>query len=62
MAITIFMAWSLFRPPATLATRNPMNLAGPGGTAAGIDRRGNNQGLCQVAADDREHSPIKDFA
>jgi len=39
-----------------------MNLAGPGGTAAGIDRAGNNQGLCQVAAGERERRPIKGFA
>jgi hypothetical protein len=39
-----------------------MNPAGPGGTAAGIDRAGNNQGLCQVAAGEREFLPINGFA
>jgi hypothetical protein len=39
-----------------------MNPAGPGGTAAGIDRGGNNQGLCQVAADGLQCRPINGFS
>ncbi len=38
-----------------------MNPAGPGGSAAGIDCGGNNQGLCQVSADNPEPRPICRF-
>jgi hypothetical protein len=62
MAITIFMAWSLFPSAVALALAEPGESCRSGRHGRRHRLRRNNQGLCQVAAGARRRLPIKGFA